>query len=66
MVGRVVGTLFRTMHLSSAYVSWRLNRAYRQAYLDSSFYRDPPIEALRPIECPPGRKPEHAGSAAPR
>jgi radical SAM superfamily enzyme YgiQ (UPF0313 family) len=43
---RTVGTLFRTMHLSSAYVSWRLNNAYRHAYLNSSFYRNPPLEAL--------------------
>ena len=39
-------SLFRTKRLSAAYFSYQLNKAYRQAYLDSRFYSDPPLEAF--------------------
>jgi hypothetical protein len=43
---RTVGALFHTMHISSAYVTWRLNGAYRRAYINSSFYKNPQLEGL--------------------
>ncbi|MCK4235533.1 MAG: radical SAM protein, partial [Candidatus Krumholzibacteria bacterium] len=39
-------SLFRTKRFSAAYFSYKLNKAYRQAYLDSGFYSDPPLEAF--------------------
>lgn len=57
---RTIGTLFRTRHFSSAYVSWRLNNAYRRAYLNSSFYRNPPLEALQPMPPSPAKGSDRA------
>jgi radical SAM superfamily enzyme YgiQ (UPF0313 family) len=59
---RTVGALFRTMRLSSAYVSWRLNGAYRSAYLNSTFYNNPRIEELDSLPPPASDGCTSAGS----
>ncbi len=43
---REIKTLFRTKRISSASLSYKLNKAYRAAYLGSKFYNDPPLDVF--------------------
>ncbi|NIM19854.1 MAG: radical SAM protein [Candidatus Latescibacteria bacterium] len=64
LLKRDIQTFIRTKKFSSVYLSHRLNKAYREAYLGSSFYKHPSLDAFARQSEPSSKTPDSIGALA--